>query len=247
MSISAVTRDPQVASVEVSDSTLSVLLRDGRKISAPLSWFPTAAIRFPRGSRGVGAFCRGAWHSLAAPRRRFERGWPVARTTRRIMPKTPPPNEHQFARFMAPQGKQPPRRVAVIRGQDKSRFTDFYHLVLTLPWSAVHAGAGADIRQRERDFRACLCRPAAQHPECAVGEFLGCVYFQRPDHRLHQLFGDGAAYALCQRACHRRILCRLCLSGLDDVDHVRAVFAADGACRFSRMLRSSRRSTACRR
>jgi len=40
MSTSAVTRDPKVASVEVSDSTLSVLLRDGRKISAPLSWFP---------------------------------------------------------------------------------------------------------------------------------------------------------------------------------------------------------------
>jgi inward rectifier potassium channel len=47
----------------------------------------------------------------------------------------PPPNEHQYARFMAPQGKRPPRRVAVIKGQDRSRFTDFYHLVLTWPWS----------------------------------------------------------------------------------------------------------------
>ena len=52
-----------------------------------------------------------------------------------VMAGKTPPNEHQYARFMAPQGKKPPRRVAVIRGQDKSRFTDFYHLVLTLPWS----------------------------------------------------------------------------------------------------------------
>jgi len=51
------------------------------------------------------------------------------------MANKPPPSEHQYARFMAPQGKRPPRRVAVIRGQDKSRFTDFYHLVLTWPWS----------------------------------------------------------------------------------------------------------------
>ncbi|HVP83589.1 MAG TPA: ion channel [Rhizomicrobium sp.] len=45
------------------------------------------------------------------------------------------PNDQRYARVLAPQGKRPPRRVAVIRGQDKSRFTDFYHLVLTWPWS----------------------------------------------------------------------------------------------------------------
>ncbi len=46
-----------------------------------------------------------------------------------------PPNDQRYARVLAPPGKRPPRRVAVIRGQDKSRFTDFYHLVLTWPWS----------------------------------------------------------------------------------------------------------------
>jgi len=46
-----------------------------------------------------------------------------------------PPNDQRYARMLAPQGKRPPRRVAVIKGQDKSRFTDFYHLVLTWPWS----------------------------------------------------------------------------------------------------------------
>ncbi len=180
----------------------------------------------------MGAFCRRTWHSLAAPRRRFERGWPVARTTRRIMPKTPPPNKDQFARFMAPQGKQPPRRVAVIRGQDKSRFTDFYHLVLTLPWSLFMLMLALIFGGVNAIFALAYVARAAQHPECAIGEFLGCVSVQRPDHRLHQLFRDGAAYPLCQWACHHRILCRLCLSGLDDVDHVRAVFAAVGACRF---------------
>ena len=43
MSISAVKRDTRVADVEVSDMTLSVSPRDGRKISAPLSWFPRLA------------------------------------------------------------------------------------------------------------------------------------------------------------------------------------------------------------
>jgi len=43
MSISAIKHDPRVADVEVSDTTLSVLLRDGRRISAPLSWFPRLA------------------------------------------------------------------------------------------------------------------------------------------------------------------------------------------------------------
>ncbi|HVP83588.1 MAG TPA: DUF2442 domain-containing protein [Rhizomicrobium sp.] len=43
MSISAAKRDTRVADVEVNDTTLLVSLRDGRKISAPLSWFPRLA------------------------------------------------------------------------------------------------------------------------------------------------------------------------------------------------------------
>ncbi len=39
MSISAEI-DDRVADVRVSDDALEVRLRDGRKISAPLSWFP---------------------------------------------------------------------------------------------------------------------------------------------------------------------------------------------------------------
>lgn len=40
MSISVAARDPRVAEVEVSDTSLRVTLRDGRVISAPLAWFP---------------------------------------------------------------------------------------------------------------------------------------------------------------------------------------------------------------
>jgi hypothetical protein len=40
MNISAAITDPRVADVKVSASTLTVVLRDGRKISAPLDWFP---------------------------------------------------------------------------------------------------------------------------------------------------------------------------------------------------------------
>jgi hypothetical protein len=40
MNISATITDPRVAGVKVSASMLTVILRDGRKISAPLDWFP---------------------------------------------------------------------------------------------------------------------------------------------------------------------------------------------------------------
>ena len=40
MSTSVSTIDPRVSDVRVSPTALTVLLRDGRKISAPLEWFP---------------------------------------------------------------------------------------------------------------------------------------------------------------------------------------------------------------
>jgi len=39
MAISATTTDPRVADVRVSSTTLTVVLRDGRRVSAPLKWF----------------------------------------------------------------------------------------------------------------------------------------------------------------------------------------------------------------
>jgi Protein of unknown function (DUF2442) len=40
MTILAATLDPRVADVRVTDAALIVALRDGREITAPLSWFP---------------------------------------------------------------------------------------------------------------------------------------------------------------------------------------------------------------
>jgi len=40
MAISATVTDPRVADVAISSATLAVMLRDGRKISVPLDWFP---------------------------------------------------------------------------------------------------------------------------------------------------------------------------------------------------------------
>lgn len=40
MVTSAIRTDPRVANVRVSSTTLTVMLRDGREISAPLDWFP---------------------------------------------------------------------------------------------------------------------------------------------------------------------------------------------------------------
>jgi hypothetical protein len=39
----AAIRDPRVADVRVSETALTVILRDGRTISAPLAWFPRLA------------------------------------------------------------------------------------------------------------------------------------------------------------------------------------------------------------
>ena len=47
MNISAAIRDPRVADVQVSETALIVVLRDGRKISAPLAWFPRLAAAAP--------------------------------------------------------------------------------------------------------------------------------------------------------------------------------------------------------
>ena len=53
-------------------------------------------------------------------------------------PKTPPP---QIRRSLArePRG----RRIAIVKGQDRTRFTDLYHGVLTAPWWAFFLGLAA--------------------------------------------------------------------------------------------------------
>jgi uncharacterized protein DUF2442 len=51
VSISATEIDPRVAAVEVSDERLEVTLRDGRRISAPLSWFPQLVSATPEARR----------------------------------------------------------------------------------------------------------------------------------------------------------------------------------------------------
>lgn len=47
MAISAVEIDPRVAQVAVTDEWLEVDLCDGRRISAPLAWFPRLAQASP--------------------------------------------------------------------------------------------------------------------------------------------------------------------------------------------------------
>ena len=43
MPISTVVSDPRVKDVRFTDENLEVVLRDGRKISVPVSWFPRLA------------------------------------------------------------------------------------------------------------------------------------------------------------------------------------------------------------
>jgi hypothetical protein len=51
VSISAVEIDPRVEAVEIEGGRLEVTLRDGRRISAPLSWFPALAGATPEARR----------------------------------------------------------------------------------------------------------------------------------------------------------------------------------------------------
>jgi len=56
--ISAVEIDPRVVDVTVTDARLDVRLRDGRTITAPLSWFPRLAAAEPA--------ARNVWEPSAA-------------------------------------------------------------------------------------------------------------------------------------------------------------------------------------
>ncbi len=47
MSILAVQREPLATGVEVSDDSLLLTLVDGRRVSAPLAWFPRLASATP--------------------------------------------------------------------------------------------------------------------------------------------------------------------------------------------------------
>ena len=51
MTTSAIEIDPRVVDVRVTDTQLEVRLRDGRTISAPLSWFPRLAAASPEQRR----------------------------------------------------------------------------------------------------------------------------------------------------------------------------------------------------
>jgi Protein of unknown function (DUF2442) len=58
MSTSVATRDPRVRSVDVSETTLTVTLRDGRTIAVPIAWFPKLKNATPAD--------RAAWEPAAA-------------------------------------------------------------------------------------------------------------------------------------------------------------------------------------
>jgi len=45
-----------------------------------------------------------------------------------------------IARYMRFVGNRPGRRLAIVKGQDSGRWTDFYHLVLIAPWSVFFLG-----------------------------------------------------------------------------------------------------------
>jgi Protein of unknown function (DUF2442) len=84
MGISTAIADPRVSDVIVSDTTLTVTLRDGRKVSAPLEWFPRLKAAAPA-DRCVWELA-GAGHGIHWPRidedlsvEGLLQGWPAPR------------------------------------------------------------------------------------------------------------------------------------------------------------------------
>ncbi|MCK9991850.1 MAG: hypothetical protein Dbin4_00370 [Alphaproteobacteria bacterium] len=60
MSISAINRDARVDDVSISDDRLEVKLRDGRRVSAPLAWFPRL-LSATEADRAVWEICAGGY------------------------------------------------------------------------------------------------------------------------------------------------------------------------------------------
>jgi inward rectifier potassium channel len=50
------------------------------------------------------------------------------------------PPRQRYTPPSVPQARLRGRRLAIIRGQDKGRWTDFYHFALTMPWVGYFAG-----------------------------------------------------------------------------------------------------------
>ena len=53
----------------------------------------------------------------------------------------------------------PGKRVAIVKGQDYGRFTDFYHGILTVSWPLFFLRLLAAFHRRQSDLRHALCRP----------------------------------------------------------------------------------------
>ncbi len=60
MSISAINRDARVDDVKITGDRLEVTLRDGRRISAPLEWFPRL-LSATEADRAVWETCAGGF------------------------------------------------------------------------------------------------------------------------------------------------------------------------------------------
>ncbi|MSP44083.1 MAG: DUF2442 domain-containing protein [Alphaproteobacteria bacterium] len=60
MSISAINRDARVDNVRITGDNLEVMLRDGRRISAPLTWFPRL-MSATEADRAVWELCAGGY------------------------------------------------------------------------------------------------------------------------------------------------------------------------------------------
>ena len=76
------------------------------------------------------------------------------------------------------------RRPAVIKGQDITRWTDFYHAVLTVPWREFFLGWRCSSSPINVAFALLYMADPHGIAARAAGQFLGRLLVQRADHRL---------------------------------------------------------------
>ena len=90
------------------------------------------------------------------------------------------PKQSERARKRARELSRFPRagrgRIAVVKGQDRTRWTDWYHLVLTVPWSVFFLGLAAAFCLISAVFALFyLASPGGINHARPLAEFIGAM------------------------------------------------------------------------
>lgn len=82
-----------------------------------------------------------------------------------------------FSRYMRFIGARPGRRLAIVKGQDSSRWTDIYHVVLTAPWPTFFLGLAVAYLAINAIFALFYMADPRGLANARPGDFWDCFIF----------------------------------------------------------------------